>query len=712
MDLPGPANPRHPRRVGAVLGLTVFGVYLTTLQTGLGAGDSGEFVAVAHELGVAHPPGYPLYTLLLFAWQHLLFFVDPVLASHLFSAVTQAAAAVVLARAVRRWTEDTGAALVAGGAWAFAAPTWKTAVVAEVFALNALFAAVLLDAFVTLVRRREDARAVRGASTRIVLLSALLLAHHHTLVLLVAPLLLVGLVLVRGSAAWARRRPRDLVVVLLAGIAGLLPLIHLPLAARGLPTFTWGDPRDPEGFVHHLLRRDYGTFSLDPLEAGHEAGVSHGLLWLGAIPRELGPLLTLGVLIAGVVLVGRALRPGSVSVAKADPAAGSGPGAATRARALLALVAGFLALQLWFFTRVGFPVDPPVYRGVVERFHVLPDLVLAFVGGIGLAILFRALRARTAGATTRVGLVTLVAAGIGVPLFAHHGVADQSDQHLVEELVHNVLASVPENGALFVQGDLFQNGLAVATLVRGEREDLAWADQEILTYPWGVDRARRRHPGLLPDPLGQGDVYDPDDPSSWNVHWFDHLVGRRPVAVIGVKESSWNARYDMVPHGYVSLVVPKGEAPSLEVQARQAVQRLERLRFEALWRPGDPWSFENHEHGRGEEVLARTALLLCQPGGLALRADSHPGIARLDTLLDRAHRRLRRVSSWSGARIPDPTPGFLQAAGAVSTLHPDLLDPERARDFLRAHLATDPAPAEAQGSRQLLQRLSSASGDG
>jgi hypothetical protein len=35
-------------------------VYAWTLHPGLSAGDSGELITVAYELGVAHPPGYPV----------------------------------------------------------------------------------------------------------------------------------------------------------------------------------------------------------------------------------------------------------------------------------------------------------------------------------------------------------------------------------------------------------------------------------------------------------------------------------------------------------------------------------------------------------------------------------------------------------------------------------------------------------------------------
>ena len=39
--------------------------YYKTLMPSIPGGDSGELVAESCELGTAHPPGYPLYTLLV-----------------------------------------------------------------------------------------------------------------------------------------------------------------------------------------------------------------------------------------------------------------------------------------------------------------------------------------------------------------------------------------------------------------------------------------------------------------------------------------------------------------------------------------------------------------------------------------------------------------------------------------------------------------------
>ncbi|MEK9150291.1 MAG: DUF2723 domain-containing protein [Candidatus Desantisbacteria bacterium] len=62
------AIPEPFGRVDYACGLLVlfvsFGVYLYTLTPTVGFHDSGELITVAYTLGIAHPPGYPLYTLL------------------------------------------------------------------------------------------------------------------------------------------------------------------------------------------------------------------------------------------------------------------------------------------------------------------------------------------------------------------------------------------------------------------------------------------------------------------------------------------------------------------------------------------------------------------------------------------------------------------------------------------------------------------------
>ncbi|MCL5269577.1 MAG: DUF2723 domain-containing protein, partial [bacterium] len=62
--------PRHPwaPRIDPWSGLAAFGIalglYVRTMAPTVTLEDSGEFIAAAYCLGVAHPPGYPLWCLL------------------------------------------------------------------------------------------------------------------------------------------------------------------------------------------------------------------------------------------------------------------------------------------------------------------------------------------------------------------------------------------------------------------------------------------------------------------------------------------------------------------------------------------------------------------------------------------------------------------------------------------------------------------------
>ncbi|KAK7804815.1 hypothetical protein U0070_001199 [Myodes glareolus] len=63
-----PAARAGLRRSGGLRGsvavfAAVAAVFTVTLPRSLPGGDSGELITAAHELGVAHPPGYPLFTL-------------------------------------------------------------------------------------------------------------------------------------------------------------------------------------------------------------------------------------------------------------------------------------------------------------------------------------------------------------------------------------------------------------------------------------------------------------------------------------------------------------------------------------------------------------------------------------------------------------------------------------------------------------------------
>jgi len=716
--------------VALAAALPALALYATTLHPGLPAGDSGELVTVAATGGVAHPPGYPLWTMLAGLWLRALPAGEVAWRLNLFSAVAMAAAAGLLALAVRRASGSRAAGVLAACAFAASAPAWKYALVAEVFALNALLAAATLLALAHAATARRGARVPAAAA--LAFLGALALSHHHTLLLLAAPAWLAAFALAARDPSSVTRTSPALTGSLRGAAAGLLPLLWLPFAARRPDALAWGDAASPRGFLALLLRAEYGTFRLDPAEAGMRADTSHALIFARGLPSDLG-VLALALAVAGLFA------------------------AWGRSRALVLALAGFAAAQAWFFTRVGFPSDVVWLRGVVERFYILPHLVLAFLAGCGAAMVLARLARRRwlAGAAA-----VLLAFALLVPAAARFRVADQRGNTFTGTLGRGILASLPRDAVLFVQGDLLHNALAYLTRVERLRPDVTVLDQELMTYAWYVRRARAAHPDVLPPfaraqrlrlrdgraleglavprPDGTVDVLaerghstlpaadlvaataaPPESlylatratfrrnwplvtaedrysglPGTRNLLWLDHLDGRRPVAFLGAKEESFTLRYDVAPWGFATLAHRRGRAPAVAGEAAATLAALEAAPLDPYFRAYDPCSFEVAERWRFAAVAARAALLCCRPEAAdAIR--EHP----------RGHERLLEFARRFEALEPTPDPACLRAVAFLRVFDAEFRDLALARRGLERYLASGARAANDTEARELLARL-------
>ncbi len=113
--------------------LVALALYVATCSTTVQGGDAGEWMTVAAIGGVGHPPGYPLWTLLLRALALVPIGTIAFRAS-LGSALLAALAVALVHRAVWRVTLDGRAAWLAALALMVSATFWRYATVAEVFA--------------------------------------------------------------------------------------------------------------------------------------------------------------------------------------------------------------------------------------------------------------------------------------------------------------------------------------------------------------------------------------------------------------------------------------------------------------------------------------------------------------------------------------------------------------------------------------------------
>ena len=236
--------------------------------------DSLELQLVLPTFGIAHPTGYPLYTLLGGLWSRALFpFGNWAWRVNILSSVAAAATVglvFVLGRrlsAQRNGRPDLWAGLAAALAFGLGPVWWAQATVAEVYALHNLLVAAVLAVAVGVERRAG--RAFTWRMGLLFFLVGLGLAHHRTIVLLL-PGLAVYLI---WQAPRMLRPQRAWLLWLLALAAPLLLYSYIPLrVALGvrdlhgsyLPTWT--------GFWDHVLARGYtGFFTDNPLSVTRRA---------------------------------------------------------------------------------------------------------------------------------------------------------------------------------------------------------------------------------------------------------------------------------------------------------------------------------------------------------------------------------------------------------------------------------------------------------
>jgi hypothetical protein len=249
---------------GAGITAFVFTLYVLTLAPTILPYGSPDLLDVpmlqmqACVLGMTHPTGYPSYLMLTHLFTYLPF-GDCAYRTNLASAAYAALAASAVFAAGYLLSRRVVAAAVAALAFGLGVTLWSQAVMAEVYALNALFVALTL---LVLFLWREGGG--DGYLLLFAFLAGLSLTDHLTSgLLLPAGLLFVALV--------DRRKLLDARLALKGFglfLVGLLPYLYLPLRSAMDPPFEANNPTNFERFWYVVSGGNLtgGFFAFGPAE--------------------------------------------------------------------------------------------------------------------------------------------------------------------------------------------------------------------------------------------------------------------------------------------------------------------------------------------------------------------------------------------------------------------------------------------------------------
>ena len=301
-------------RAYALLSLLTFCVtfllYFLTAYPSVTGGDSGELIISACNLGIAHPPGYPTFTLLMGAAIRLARLLTPFLSQplspayvvNLSNALLGSLASTLVYQTTALLTDDVWTGLMAAFGFAFSPTVWLYSIQGEVFALNNLLCAAM--AYLTVRYYESESRflafapssspsppssSLGSASTSSPSRARAYLAHHallyaylgalccglamtnqHTTVFYVLPTVLFVLYSLHTCRLLSLNSAVTLGVLVALGMS---PYLYLPLRSLFQVVDSWGDQRTLSGFLTHFLRQEYGTFQLAASETSTDPGM-------------------------------------------------------------------------------------------------------------------------------------------------------------------------------------------------------------------------------------------------------------------------------------------------------------------------------------------------------------------------------------------------------------------------------------------------------
>jgi len=424
--------------------------YLRTLPPTITGEDCGEFVTAAYTLGIAHPPGYPLFCMLGKLFTIILPFGTVAwrvaFMTSFFGAATCFVVCLIIIKLARHCLQDLPDATVricavaAAAALAVSREFWKQNVVVETYSLNAFLMTLGMLLLLTWYETRNKRLLYAFAVT-----FGLGLCNHHTTHFL-GPIYALFILSV-DRRPWFRWQT----YLWMAGIAlGIWVVIHayLPLRAMTNPPNNWGNPSNWENFWDVVMRQQYTFgFTKDPRTPDRFLGQSG--VFLNRYLWEFTPWL-LWLPFLGIYPLWKRHR-----------------------RALGLTFGTFLYVVLGFILVINFDLDKESIW-VNTKFWIPAYVMASVLLGVGLAWL----------ASLKVGQLQMkwlaIPFGIAVfvcPLLTHYNASDKSDYYFAYDYAKNLLATMEPNAIYFPTADNATFPVLYLQAVEGMRRDVLIANK-------------------------------------------------------------------------------------------------------------------------------------------------------------------------------------------------------------------------------------------
>ena len=591
-----------------LLFLSAFALALWGLNPSFYMDDSPEIITVSATLGIAHPPGYPLYTLL----GHLLSLLplgQPCLRVNLLSALCGASACLLLFHILKDRLQ-----MAASLAWPFAL-LWMAGATAYPACLSAKNGIYQLTAVFILAVFSPLLRGKLGAAFFLFGLS--LTNHWMSMVPCLAGF---------GYLIWCRWKERGLAAkeLLQAStflLIGLSLYLYLPLRSALDPLVNWAHPVDLTNFLHHVSRYvdKNKDFTPDPLLWVKQGGVYFKSAFL-----EFSGILLLAIL-------------GAVTTLKENRRAALG--------FLLAWAGLFAAVCV--FSKFS---SERIY--LMQNYSIASFVLIPLFAALGLRRLMELWKGRFHffQRATHLAVWVLV---LGL-IFWRCLSSGQAFYTYTYDYVLNAWRSVPQGGFFFCKGDVLDFPSWYLQMIAGKRPDIPVMGGGSLPMDWYRMYLAKTHPDLkVPYPFHEkGKEYISGHIFQWMV---EQNSGHRLFFTYPDLSPDGLVQVQLVPNGLTQEgFLPPAKWDFNEPRA-EGLWRDMRLRHFA--KPDDSvdevsWDYFLKDYGMARMWMMDWYMLMAHVGPTRSQAPPYSLSPKMRALYEKALSHLLWVQSWE-PRDPD-----------------------------------------------------------
>jgi hypothetical protein len=485
-------------------------VYLKTLSPSIAGGDSGELVAEGCRLGTAHPPGYPLYMMLV----HIITRVGPKILTILYGSYDIARFPPVLyVNAMSSFLGAATSGLISSSVYylalnsavpfrilfsfiavstgllhSFSPLTWQYCITAEVFALHNFFVAWIVHTAIRFSIHNEKLLLYQGA-----LISGLALANQHTSILLLIPVIAsvmqwAGLYQAFILLPWRSRNEHARFARLVLGRCIVIFLVTISLFYCMMSCFaifyphagSWGDIRTFSGLFQHLLRKDYGTLKLFSGDDKYSEGfLQRTKLWcidFATVQSNLFLFLFSVYSLFTHSAVGL-MNAASFNVFRKKISAG------------LMISLSLVFYLIAFHSLSNLPLKNRLFYGIHQRFWLHPNVLAFILIGDGLNravfnILQRAKGNQLYEKSVCVGILfTLIILDVH-SLRRNFERSDQSNNTYFRNYALSILETLPQHSLLFINYDQQWTSIRYLQECEHIRGDITSINLSMMSYSW------------------------------------------------------------------------------------------------------------------------------------------------------------------------------------------------------------------------------------